>query len=132
MPLSRDVQSAMRYLDLPCYHCEPSEFGSTGEPCEARKLMGTLNDDVVARQQEIQAEDGDRAELHRGTRYYFYRQYVFLAHGFLGKGVRVRIPLCVVEEIRHAFREPGCSCPRGGPLGLNVCGRYTGHKEAES
>jgi len=67
--------------------------------------MGTLNDDVVARQQEIQAEDGDRAELHRSARYSFYRQYVFLAHGLLGKGVRVRIPLCelcVVEEIRHA------------------------------
>ena len=75
---------------------------------------------------------GDLAVIRRAKRYYLYRKFVATAYGHLGKGNRVHIPLCVVEGIRHAFREPGCKCARGGPLGSCTEHGYAGHRDAEA
>ena len=72
------------------------------------------------------------AVIRRAKRYYLYRKFVATAYGHLGKGNRVHIPLCVVEGIRHAFREPGCKCARGGPLGSCTEHGYAGHRDAEA
>jgi hypothetical protein len=64
-----------------------------------------------------------------------YRRYVYAVYGTLGQGVRIRIPPCVMEAIRHRLREPACNCPTGGPLancsmpGFPQHG-YTGFKDA--
>ena len=81
------------------------------------------------------AQDGEASRIaRRAARYYLYRKWVFAVHGRLGKGVRVRIPPCVVELIRARYREPGCRCPmnggRGGGLYECTVHGYTGHREA--
>ena len=70
--------------------------------------------------------------VRRSARYFLYRKWVFAEHGLLGKGVRVRIPPCVVEYIRDRFREPGCTCAMGGPLYRCTDHGYTGHRAAPS
>lgn len=78
----------------------------------------------------------DARFARRAARYYLYRKWVNVAHGRLGKRVRVRIPPCVVEFIRDCYREPNCTCGVGGSLygavGGDCTGHhgYTGHREA--
>ena len=80
-----------------------------------------------------QAANGISAEARRAARYFLYRKYVYISEGGpIGTGVRIRIPPCVVERIRHRLREPGCErecrCALGGPL--YRCSKYVGHRDA--
>jgi hypothetical protein len=131
-PLSSDVQSPELFQWRRCYACEPSAFGSIDKPCEAMKLMASLETELKAQADLLEreeAESGECAELRRTARFYMYRKYVTAAFDRLGKGVRVRIPLCVVERIRDEFRAPGCTCPLGGPLARCDQHGYTGHRD---
>ena len=71
-------------------------------------------------------------DTRRAARYHLYRKYVYEAHGYLGRKVRIRIPRCVVEHIRSRFREPGCNCVLGGPLYDCTVHGYTGHRDADA
>jgi hypothetical protein len=133
-PLSADVQATDYQYDFrTCYACEPSEFGTVpGAQCAALALLQSLKGDLENHQHLLEreeAEGGELAELRRAARYIMYRKYVAASDGYLGKHVRVRIPLCVIREIRMAFPAPGCNC-KG--LALAECTQhgYTGHKDS--
>ena len=54
----------------------------------------------------------------RTYRYAAYRQFTWLVHNWLGKGVRRAILACVISVIRAAYPSPD--------------GTYTGYKDRES
>lgn len=115
-----------------CWNCAPS-FGYREEVCVGTALLESLRadlDDMDARVQEAEAEDGVSWQVRKNARYYMYRKYVGEQWGFLGRGKRIRIPPCVVEAIRARFRAPGCDCPTGGALYRCVIHGYTGHRDA--
>ena len=132
-PLSADIQPANVFMFKRCEVCEPSAFGSSDKPCEALALLGSIQEDLEMQVQSVgqaEAEHGVSAELRKSARYYMYRKYVYMAFGVLGAGTRVRIPLCVVENIRDEFRAPGCDCAMGGPLAKCKQHGYTGHRDS--
>jgi len=113
-----------------CWHCEPF-MGKTAPRCSAAAAFDSVKadaDEEIAKVEEGEKLGGSDPAARRAARYFLYRLYVFTTYGKLGHGVRVRVPLCVVEAIRHRLREPGCVCARGGPLA--ECTQYTGHKDA--
>ena len=115
-----------------CWHCEPYAQKQDGQ-CAAVALLASLEADleeVTARIAEEEAVDGVTSAARKAARYFLYRKYVGEAWGCLGRGKRVRIPPCVIEEIRDRFREPSCLCKRGGPLARCVAHGYTGHRDA--
>jgi len=134
-PLSADVQAAGSMYDFrTCYACEPSEFGTVpGAQCAALALLESLKGDLENLRQDLlereETEGGELAEPRRAARYMMYRKFVAAGHGHLGQHIRVRIPLCVIREIRMAFPAPGCNC-KG--LALAECTQhgYTGHKDS--
>lgn len=135
---NRDVQSEPVFKFARCDFCEPCEFrppSNDKPPCHALSLLKSIEAELDSQRLVIEreeAEEGESGELRRAARYYMYRQYVSVAYGHLGRGVRVRIPLCVVETIRDTFRAPGCdsrSCPKGGPLAACTRHGYTGHRD---
>jgi len=80
-------------------------------------------------QQELDADEpGDHGSLHRQARWYMYRTFVATSYGTLGRGCRVRIPLCVVAAIRCRFPAPDCNC---GPEAIATCTvhGYIGHRD---
>ena len=92
----------------------------------------SLEQELVARDQIVQLElaDGfDEEATLRSARWYMYRMYVAHAFGFLGAGVRVRIPDCVVATIRARYRAPGCTCALAALGPGTCCNRYRGHKD---
>lgn len=123
-----EVPSLFRFKR--CWHCEPA-FGRADEICQAQEVLGSLEAEAEEQDEEVlQAEVGEASRLaRRAARYYLYRKWVFLAHGRLGKRVRVRIPPCVIELIRARYPEPGCNCAPG-TLHLCTAHGYTGHREA--
>ena len=66
--------------------------------------------------------------MHRSARWFMYRAFVAAKYGHLGKGNRVRIPLCVVGAIRSRYRAPGCDCTASA-IAMCTTHGYTGHKE---
>jgi hypothetical protein len=111
-----------------CFHCEP--YKEHKGPCRAQAAFAALESDLD--EQVAKVEEGEELgkpdpAARRAARYFLYRLYVFNTHGALGRGNRVRVPLCVVERIRHRLREPGCVCALGGPLA--ACQQYVGHRE---
>ena len=70
------------------------------------------------------------AEVRRAARYQMYRKWVYARYGKLGKGIRIRVPPCVVEHIRARFREPNCKCKLGGELFRCTEHGYVGHHDA--
>ena len=119
-----------------CWFCEPFRGRRQAEKCIAMRTLECLEYDIDEQEQKIgeeeeELQDGQPSvEARRAARYFLYRKYVYAAHGKLGKNIRVRIPLCVIEYIRSRFREPGCECVLGGPLGRCREHGYTGHREA--
>ena len=65
----------------------------------------------------------------RAARKHMYRTFVAARFGFLGAGVRVRIPDCVVAAIRSRFRAPGCGCSLDEIATCTTHG-YTGFRDA--
>jgi hypothetical protein len=52
--------------------------------------------------------DGETTLASREVRFQMYKYVTEWIHGFLGKGVRIKIPLCVQSEIRDlAPADPG-------------------------
>ena len=101
--------------------------------CTALQLLDGFGGEMEARDAEIEQElaDGyDPALTYRQARWFFYRQYVFLAHGYLGKGNRVRIPDCVVAAIRARYPDPQCTC--ASTQEFVRCDLYTGYRASDS
>ena len=104
--------------------------------CAALLMLATLDEDIAERDRIIRDEldrddppPEDLGDLHRAARWFMYRTFVAAQYGYLGQGVRVRIPLCVVAAIRCRFPAPGCDCV---PAAIATCQThgYVGHRDA--
>lgn len=124
-----------------CWSCEPGPFRRSVDSvaaavCESMALLHSLAADLDFKVRSVEDDEAEGegldADLRRAARYYMYRKWVAMKCDNipLGKGVRIRIPLCVVECIRDHFREPGCYCVLGGPLYNCRDHGYKGHREA--
>jgi len=115
-----------------CWHCEPF-VGKRAARCDAVALLESLEADlqeVTIRIAQEEMKGGASSAARKSARYFLYRKWVGEQWGVLGRGVRIRIPPCVIEAIRNRFREPGCDCLLGGPLYCCVVHGYIGHRDA--
>jgi hypothetical protein len=113
-----------------CPCCD--EYGSApGEgPCEAISVLDALGAEFDAREQVVAEEldaGYDLEATKRHARWFMYRTFVAYKYGYLGKGVRVTIPDCVIAEIRDRFRAPGCECSLDTIAACTEHG-YRGHR----
>jgi hypothetical protein len=98
----------------PCDCCD--EFGRTPGVvgrCDALAMLDTLGGEFDEREgivEEELAEGHDLEVTRRHARWFMYRTFVAHRYGYLGKGVRVTLPNCVIAEIRSRFRAPDCDC----------------------
>ena len=83
-----------------------------------------LRDQIVEREL---ADGFDEEITLRGARWYMYRAFVAHKYGYLGRGVRVRIPDCVIASIRSRYRAPGCEC---NLRDIVTCTLYRGHRDS--
>ena len=115
-----------------CYCCDDDASLAVGNgqaECAALRLLDSLEADLEARDQIVEQElaDGfDEEATHRGARWFMYRTFVARQFGYLGAGVRVRIPDCVIAAIRLRYRAPGCTCD---VQAIATCNRYRGHRD---
>ena len=97
-----------------CVCCD-DEVG-TGDVgrCSALELLAALETDL-AEEDRLMQEDIDAGASveprHRAARKRAYRLFVAAHFGYLGSGVRKRIPDCAVAAIRMRYPAPGCDCP---------------------
>ena len=116
-----------------CMLCDPIPGSprAVGQTCAALLVFDSrLEDDLVARDAIVEQElaDGcDEEPTQRGARWFMYRTYVAYRFGYLGPGVRVRIPNCVIAVIRMRYRAPGCTCNASEIL---TCSKYRGHRDS--
>lgn len=115
-------------LDLKRFECPRCEaLDETKRHDQSKSCYGEYFDkhlmmEIKARRQRIDKgeQNGDicgeelEQEL-RAARKWLYREYINVAFGIgtLGKGVRVRIPPCVIEFVRETFRASKCRCAKG-------------------
>ena len=134
LPAQPEVPLASLTRQHRCFCCD-EEVG-TGEAarCSALQTLASLESELALRDviicAELDAEEGcDLNDLHRSARWFMYRTFVAASYGTLGRGCRVRIPLCVVAAIRCRYRAVGCDC---GAEAIATCTAhgYTGHREA--
>ena len=100
-------------------------------PCSALGLLATLEEDLQEQDRIIDRGiefDFEVEALHRAARKHMYRTYVAARFGYLGRGIRVRLPDCVVAAIRSRYRIPTCECSLDAIVSCD-CG-YSGFKEA--
>mmetsp|Transcript_1612 Transcript_1612/g.3813 ORF Transcript_1612/g.3813 Transcript_1612/m.3813 type:complete len:266 (-) Transcript_1612:104-901(-) len=119
------------YDHVRCWHCEPFRGCAEGK-CLAMQALGSLADELKEQMQKVEEEEehsNANGNGRRAARYFMYRKFVFAQYGYLGAGKRMRIPPCVIEFIRHQFREPGCNCPKGGALAQCTEHGYVGHRD---
>jgi hypothetical protein len=79
----------------------------------ALAMLDTLGGEFDEREgivEEELAEGHDLEVTRRHARWFMYRTFVAHRYGYLGKGVRVTLPNCVIAEIRSRFRAPDCDC----------------------
>ena len=114
--------------------CCDAQFGD-GESarCPAVQMLAALADDLAERDATVEREldqGYDEAGVYRAARWFLYRQCIALQYGHLGRGVRIKLPDCVVGAIRSRWREPSCTCETIAELA--VCRRhgYTGFRAA--
>ena len=122
-----------------CYCCDDDESMSVGngvQPCAALRLFDSLGSDLEARDVIVESEltDGfDEEATYRGARWFMYRTFVAKQFGYLGKGVRVRIPNCVIAAIRSRYPAPGCVCNTDDIIACKCGGKgaslYRGHRD---
>ena len=122
-----------------CYCCDNDESVAVGNgvaPCAALRLYDSLASDLEARDMIVASElaDGfDEEATYRGARWFMYRTFVAHQFGYLGKGVRVRIPDCVVAAIRTRYPAPGCTCDvrdiMACKCGGGAASLYRGHRD---
>ena len=132
-PAGTQLPLAMLTWQEPCLCCDEVVGDGTTRQCAALQLLSMLEEEMAEHDAIIDREmdadgDGDYGSLHRAARKFIYRAFVGLKYGYLGKGNRVRIPVCVVAAIRARYRAPGCDCL---PHALATCIQhgYMGHKE---
>ena len=115
-----------------CFCCDVTVGSGDVALCSALQLYDTLRDDMLARDQiiesESEAEDANLACLHKSARWFMYRTFVRAQYGHLGRGVRVRIPDCVLIAIRSRYPSPECDCDVGQLATCTTHG-YTGHRD---
>ena len=81
-----------------CVHC----FSS---PCILRQ--GGLYESIVDYyEQGLCDDDGEPIFPNKEIRFRLYKHVTACRHGFLGKGVRIRIPVCVRGEILDLAPDP--------------------------
>ena len=112
-----------------CFCCD-DEDGDGRSPCEALRLLNSMGAELEARDKIVEQElaDGfDEEATLRGARWFMYRTWVARKYGYLGAGVRVRIPDCAIVAIRSRYRAPGCTCAMDALV--PGCNRYRGHSD---
>ena len=80
-----------------CVHC----FSS---PCLLRQ--GLSKSIMAYYEQGLCDEDGEPMFPTKQIRYHLYKHVTASVHGFLGSGVRIRIPVCVRGEILDLAPDP--------------------------
>jgi hypothetical protein len=118
-----------------CFACDNDDdeivtaADRAGSPCSARQLLDSLQHELTARDALVVREIANGADCeatHRGARWFMYRAFVAAKYGYLGRGVRVRIPDCVIAAIRSRYRAPHCAC---NLQSIVTCNRYVGHSD---
>ena len=90
----------MNMIDMKCEHCESN-------PCH-----GLFYRDILESHGEFL---NDGSQTPNFLRRQLYAIYVREVHGFLGRGIRVEIPVCVRNMIREIYPDPQ--------------GQYMGHRD---
>ena len=126
-------------LECPPSRARSGRFAAAARgvaPCAALRLYDSLASDLEARDMIVVSElaDGfDEEATYRGARWFMYRTFVAHQFGYLGKGVRVRIPDCVVAAIRTRYPAPGCTCDVRDVMACKCSGGdgslYRGHRD---
>ena len=127
-----DVAAGDAFRYIRCWACEPY-MGTVEDRCTALQTLQEMAVELEEQVRNVAEEEqygGSLCDARRSARYTLYRKFVYVRWGYLGSGKRVRIPACVVEFIRDKFREPGCTCLKGGPLYNCRTHGYTGHRDA--
>ena len=113
-----------------CMCCDEDVGDGEVGRCSALGLLATLEEDLQEQDRIINQViefDFEVEALHRAARKHMYRTYVAARFGYLGRGVRVRLPDCVVAAIRSRYRIPTCECSLDAIVSCN-CG-HSGFKE---
>jgi hypothetical protein len=88
----------MQNMSQVCPHCDC-------EPC----LWEEFREDIIGEQGEMFATIDQESLSPNQIRKQAYRAFVLLWKGHQGKGMRVRIPHCVLAGIRNVWPDPnGC------------------------
>ena len=120
-----------------CFACDDDDDEAVaaadraGAFCAGVQLLNSLHTDLTVRDALVREEianGADREATHRGARWFMYRTFVAAKYGHLGRGVRVRIPDCVIAKIRMRYPAPGCACNARAIL---TCDHgYAGHRDS--
>ena len=111
-----------------CFCCDDDE-GDGVAACAALRLLDSLHAELARRDEIVKqelSEGADEEVTQRGARWFMYRAFVAQQFGYLGPGVRVRIPDCVIAAIRDRYRAPGCACDLRAII---TCTQYRGHRD---
>ena len=114
-----------------CECCDEDVGAGEVTAFSALQLFATLEDDLGEQDQLVETgldQNFEVEALHRAARKHMYRAYVAARFGFLGQGVRVKIPDCVMAAIRSRYRAPGCDCSMDVIASCVIHG-YAGFKE---
>lgn len=116
-----------------CFCCDDELGGrSRFEVCTALQMYDTLQEDLRSRDAIIASEiaaGADVGAVRRAARKFMYRTFVATQYGYLGHGVRIRIPDCVIAAIRWRFPNPGCDCALACIATCEAHG-YMGHRDS--
>jgi hypothetical protein len=82
-----------------CNHCEE-------DPCDWSTLGRTIVESVRAEHSSTTLEG---ATANKSYRFAAYRTYARVKFGYLGKGNRKPLPICVTKGIRDNFPDPQCA-----------------------
>jgi hypothetical protein len=96
LPVDSSPEFVGRECDGVCNYCQE-------DPCDWSLLGRTIVDSVRA---DHQADTMDEGMRNKTYRYAAYRTYAQVKYGYLGKGNRKPLPLCVTNGIRDTFPDP--------------------------
>ena len=116
-----------------CKCCDAAFGNGESSGCPALRLLTSLADDLAERDAIVEHEIDtgyDEAGVYRAARWFLYRQCIALQYGHLGRGVRIKLPNCVVGAIRSRWREPSCTCETIVELATCRLHGYTGFRAA--
>ena len=123
---------AVTYMER-CYCCDEEVGGGDGGQCSALQLLASLRDEMERRDEMIEAKvaegEVDMDFERKGARYFMYRTFVAAKYGYLGPGLRYKLPDCVVAAIRSRYRALACDCDTVRDLAACTEHGYTGYRE---